>query len=116
MDIKIEDYEFYIKPGFTDMRKGARSLASTVQDEMHLCPFDKKVFVFCGRSHRSMKAIFWDGSGWIEIIKRLDSKGSFKWPSSNEDAEAVTLEQILGAIKGQDTWRRFTVSHPKYAY
>ena len=49
MQINLESYSFYIKPGSVDMRKGARSLAYIVQEEMGLAPFDKSVFVFCGK-------------------------------------------------------------------
>ena len=36
MEIKLEDYDFYIRPGVTDMRKGSTSLAYIVQNEMQL--------------------------------------------------------------------------------
>ena len=45
MDIKLEEYDFYIRPNVTDMRKGSTSLAYIVQNEMQLRPFDKAVFV-----------------------------------------------------------------------
>ena len=114
MELSIENYEIYIRPGDTDMRKGARSLALFVQNEMELCPFDKKIFVFCGRDRRIMKAIIWDGTGWFEIIKRLD-RSSFKWPNTKEAASKVSLEQVLGCLKGHDTWRHFDMKYPKYA-
>lgn len=50
MQINLESYSFYIKPGAVDMRKGARSLAYIVQEEMGLAPFSKSVFVFCGKN------------------------------------------------------------------
>ncbi len=62
MDIKLEEYDFYIRPNVTDMRKGSTSLAYIVQNEMQLRPFDKAVFVFCGRSKKTIKAIVWDRS------------------------------------------------------
>ena len=48
MEIKLEEYEYYIHPGYTDMRKQARTLALLVQNEMELNPFDRSIFVFCG--------------------------------------------------------------------
>jgi transposase len=72
MQINLESYSFYIKPNFTDMRKSARTLAYIVQDEMGLKPFEKSVFVFCGKTKRIIKAIVWDENRWIEIIKRLE--------------------------------------------
>ena len=86
MQINLENYSFFIKPKFIDMRKGARTLAYIVQDEMGLKPFEKSVFVFCGKTKRIIKAIVWDENGWIEIIKRLESPGTFRWPESEQEA------------------------------
>jgi len=41
MQINLENYSFYVKPNFIDIRKNARTLAYIVQDEMGLKPFDK---------------------------------------------------------------------------
>ncbi len=90
MQINLESYSFYIKPNFTDMRKSARTLAYIVQDEMGLKPFEKSVFVFCGKTKRIIKAIVWDENGWIEIIKRLESPGTFRWPESEQEALSVS--------------------------
>ena len=78
MEIRLEDYNFYIRPGRTDMRKSSVGLALIVQDEMGLQPFERSVFLFCGTSRRIIKAIVWNGNGWLEIIKRLECGSSFK--------------------------------------
>ena len=57
MEINLEAYNFFIKPGITDMRKGSPSLAYIVQNEMKLEPFSKAVFLFCGGTKRTIKAI-----------------------------------------------------------
>lgn len=114
MEIKLEDYDFYIRPGVTDMRKGSTSLAYIVQNEMQLEPFTKAVFLFCGRSKRTMKAIVWDNNGWLEIIKRLECGYSFKWPNSTDEALQVEVSNLLMLLKGYDVWRRFPVFTPKY--
>lgn len=36
MQLNIEEYEFYIRPGVTDMRKRATGLSRIVQDSMKL--------------------------------------------------------------------------------
>ncbi|NLX81336.1 MAG: IS66 family insertion sequence element accessory protein TnpB [Proteiniphilum sp.] len=68
MELKFEDYNFYIKPAVTDMRKGSRGLAIIVQNEMKIKPFSESVFLFCGRSKRTIKAIVWDKNGWFVVI------------------------------------------------
>ncbi len=110
MQINLESYSFYIKPNFTDMRKSARTLAYIVQDEMGgLKPFEKSVFVFCGKTKRLIKAIVWDENGWIEIIKRLESPGTFRWPESEQEALSVSADELLATLKGHDIWRRLPV-------
>ena len=112
MQINLESYSFYIKPNFTDMRKSARTLAYIVQDEMGLKPFEKSVFVFCGKTKRLIKAIVWDENGWIEIIKRLESPGTFRWPESEQEALSVSADELLATLKGHDIWRRLPVLNP----
>lgn len=113
MEIRLEDYNFYIRPGRTDMRKSSVGLALIVQDEMGLQPFERSVFLFCGTSRRIIKAIVWNGNGWLEIIKRLECGSSFKWPATAEDALQIKIEDLLLLLKGYDIWRRFPVYTPK---
>ena len=113
MDIKLEGYDLYIRPGVTDMRKGATGLAYIVQNEMRLRPFDKAVFVFCGRSRKTIKAIVWDRNGWVELIKRLECNQTFRWPTSTEEATRISVDQLVGLLKGNDVWRSFPTFHPQ---
>ena len=114
MEIKLEDYNFYVRPGTTDMRKGSPSLAYIVQNEMKLEPFSKAVFLFCGGTKRTIKAIVWDSNGWIEIIKRLECGSSFKWPNTEKEAVHVEMEDLLLLLRGYDVFRRFPVLSPRY--
>ena len=78
MEIKLEEYTYYISLGYTDMRKQSRTLALLVQNEMGLNPFEKSIFVFCGKSRMILKALCWNGNGWLEITKRIETKDRFK--------------------------------------
>lgn len=110
--IDLEQYTYYVRPGFTDMRKCAGSLAFIVQNQMGKRPEEKTVFVFCGRNRKTVKAILWDRNGWLEITKRLACVGSFKWPVNEEEAMEVTATQIAGLLAGNDVWRHFDVFVP----
>ena len=114
MEINLEAYNFFIKPGITDMRKGSPRLAYIVQNEMKLEPFSKAVFLFCGGTKRTIKAIVWDRNGWIEIIKRLECGSAFKWPNTEEEALQIEISDILLLLKGYDVFRRFPVLSPRY--
>ncbi len=89
------------------MRKGASRLAYVVERDMHLNPFSKSIFVFCGKNKRTLKAIFWHQNGYVEIIKRLECGMSFKWPDRIEDQISITFNDIIGILKGQDMMRKF---------
>lgn len=115
MNIDIESYDIYIRPGWTDMRKQSRSLALLVQTEMGLDPFDKAVFIFCGRSREIIKALCWDGTGWLEVVKRFENCDKVRWPSNGEKAMRTNLETILGTLRGYDMWRPFQPTRPERA-
>ena len=68
-------------------------------------PFRKRVFIFCGRSRRILKAIVWNGNGWIEIIKRIECNERFYWPHDKEETKNVTLSQVMGLLAGYNVWR-----------
>ena len=51
--IKFEEYDYYIKPGCTDLRKGALKLSLIVQDEIELNPFIKSIFMFCSKNRKN---------------------------------------------------------------
>lgn len=112
--IDFRTFDYYIRPGVTDMRKGPHSLAAIVMREMGLTPYDgRSVFLFCGRSRKTVKAIFWDRNGWYEIAKRLECREGFKWPQTEESARRVTLDQVLSMLEGGDSFRRFPVLGPE---
>lgn len=106
-------YEFYIRPGKTDMRKKAFTLSVLVENEMEMSPFEKNAYVFCSSSKRILKVIIWDGNGFWEMSKRLETKGTFSWPDSQEEALSVSLDEIRRMLKGADPWRRLPIETPK---
>ncbi len=103
----------YIRPGRTDMRKKAHTLSMVVESEMGQNPFAKSVYLFCSGSRKILKAIVWDGNGFWELTKRLETRGTYAWPASREEALQVSLEEIVLMLKGADPWRSFTVEHPQ---
>ncbi|MFA7190579.1 MAG: IS66 family insertion sequence element accessory protein TnpB [Sphaerochaetaceae bacterium] len=115
MQFDLSGYSLYIRPGATDMRKGSPSLSIIIQRQMRLDPFGKSAFFFCGSGRRTLKAVLWDGNGWLEVIKRLECSETFKWPSTREESMMITPEQLKGLLDGNDVWRRFPVFRPELA-
>ena len=83
--------KFVIACGYTDLRKGIDGLAQIIEGQYQLNPFEKNVlFLFCGRRGDRIKALLWEGNGFLHLYKRLE-KGSLAWPRTPN--EAVTLSK-----------------------
>ncbi len=89
----------YIACGNTDMRKSIDGLAAIVQQQFKLDPFSNSLFLFCGNRRNKIKALLWEGDGFVLLYKRLEN-GSFKWPRCEEDVKALTWQQFRWLMEG----------------
>ena len=89
----------YIACGYTDLRRGIDGLASMVQEAFNLDPFSNTLFLFCGRRRYRIKALYWEGDGFVLLYKRLES-GAFQWPHSETGARALTPQQYCWLMEG----------------
>lgn len=49
--------QIYIACGYTDMRKSIDGLAAVVQQNFRINPFQKSLFLFCGKRCDRLKAL-----------------------------------------------------------
>ena len=89
----------YIACGYTDLRRGIDGLAVLVQQQFNLDPFTNTLFLFCGRRRDRIKALYWEGNGFVLLYKRLES-GSFQWPRKESEARALTPQQYRWLMEG----------------
>lgn len=82
----------YIACGYTDLRRGIDGLAGIVQQQFQLDPFTNTLFLFCGRRRDRIKALYWEGNGFLLLYKRLEN-GSFQWPRNGAEAKELTPQQ-----------------------
>jgi len=110
--------DIYLSRNYVDFRKGINGLASLVEDEMDLNPFDGALFVFCSRTRDKIKILYWDRSGFALWHKRLE-KEKFKWPKRLKDSVVILdnseLEWLLDGfditkMKPHETLQYQTVS------
>ena len=82
-DARVSQFKkVYLAPGFTDLRRGIDGLTAIVRFQFSLDPYDKNtLFLFCGRRSDRIKALLWEGDGFLLLYKRLDN-GAFRWPRS----------------------------------
>lgn len=76
----------YIACGYTDLRLGIDGLAALVKRQFALEPFENCLFLFCGRRRDRIKALYWEGNGFLLLYKRLEPS-NFQW--LRKEGEAV---------------------------
>jgi len=91
--------KIYIACGYTDMRKSINGLAALVQQNFQLNPFQNSLFLFCGHRHDRLKALYWEGDGFVLLYKRLE-KGKFQWPKSAEAVRHITVQEFRWLMEG----------------
>ena len=89
----------YIACGYTDLRRGIDGLATLVKSQFQMDPFQRALFLFCGRRRDRLKALYWEGDGFLLLYKRLES-GSFQLPRSTEEVQALTPQQYRWLMEG----------------
>jgi transposase len=93
----------WLATGHTDMRRGFRSLALMVQEELKRDPHCGDLYVFRGRRSGLIKIIWHDGQGACLFSKRLDRK-RFLWPALGDGVVTVSVAQLSYLLSGID-WR-----------
>lgn len=90
----------YIACGYTDLRLGIDGLANLVQLHFEPDPYnDNTLFLFCGRRCDRIKALYWEGDGFLLLYKRLE-KGKFQWPRIGDDLKQLTPQQYRWLMEG----------------
>jgi transposase len=89
----------FVACGYTDMRKSIDGLVATVQQSFQLDPFSSSLFLFCGRRRDRLKALFWEGDGFVLLYKRLEN-GIFQWPKNEEQVKQLTPQQFRWLMEG----------------
>lgn len=85
-----------------DMRRGMDSLIALIRLKYNLDPLEKgTLFLFCGRKRDRLKALIFEGDGFVLAYKRL-SCGRYKWPCSEQEARDLTLEEYNRLMEGFD--------------
>lgn len=92
--------KIYLAIGYTDLRRGIEGLASIIRFKFNLDPYDKNtIFLFCGKRSDRIKALLWEGDGFLLMYKRLE-RGAFNWPRSADEAIEITLDQYHLLMQG----------------
>lgn len=93
-----------------DMRGSFNAMAGAVR-RLGLDPVDGHLYVFLNRRRQLAKVIWFDGSGWCLLSKRLE-RGSFQLPVIPQDASQIlvdtaTLAALLAGLDFSKTRKRW---------
>lgn len=96
--------EVYLYPEVVDFRKGRRSLAAFVQGHLQENPFAPVLFLFMNRKRDTIKALYWDKTGFAMWEKGLE-KERFPWPKPPFPRYfLLTIQQVEWLLEGVDIW------------
>lgn len=98
-DITAAD-ELYIITGYTDMRKSIDGLYAIVEDQLHMDPRKKALYLFCGKRCDRVKALLWEGDGFVLLYKRIEVQGRFRWPRNSMEVRRLTWQQFNWLMSG----------------
>ena len=94
-----ENYNIYLRPGITDMRKSINTLAVVVKNSMAQKADSGDIYIFCNRRHDNIKILYWHKNGFCLWQKRLE-KHKFPWPKEGEDARTLQKEELKMLLSG----------------
>ena len=93
----------YFATELTDMRNGIDGLRAVVEGTLKKDPYAGHLFVFVGKAKDKVKILFWDRSGFVLYLKRLE-KGRFQLPVVDARRTHVAMEpaQLAMLLDGID--------------
>lgn len=95
--------KIYIAVDPVDFRKQANGLALLVKHTLDENPLETRaIFVFTNKRKTSVKAIYWDETGFAMWVKVLE-KDKFKWPKVVGGSKiAMNAKEIKWLLQGVD--------------
>lgn len=91
--------EIYLATGSTDLRKSINGYSVMVQEKYQLSPFIDAMFIFCNKPKDKIKILYWDGTGFWLLYKRLEN-GKFHWPRNKDEVRLINKKQLEWLLDG----------------
>ena len=100
----------YLHTGTTDMRKSFDGLSGIIRGTFGADPSDGSLFLFVNKRRDRIKALWWDGDGYVLWYKRLE-EGTFETmpPKNGEERvriDSTQLAMILSGVRLESVRRR----------
>jgi transposase len=92
--------KFIVVCGYTDLRKGIEGLSQLIEGTYHESPFEEgTLYLFCGRRGDRIKALLWEGTGFLLLYKRFEN-GSLSWPRTPREAVKISKHEYRLLLQG----------------
>jgi transposase len=102
--------KIYLSKEVTDMRASYDSLFYKVKEVLKNDPYSGHLFLFVNRSRTSCKCLYYDGTGFVIISKRME-KGNFSRINPRYSEDVVMTEAEFGLFfEGANLEKRFVES------
>ncbi len=96
---EINADNIYIVCGYTDMRKSITGLSAIIIQQFEMKPDEQSMFLFCGKRADRMKALIWEGDGFLLLYKVLIGF-RYQWPRNEKEVLALTASQYHRLLEG----------------
>lgn len=85
----------------TDMRKSFNTLAELVRTELGRDPLSGELFLFTNARRTRAKVLFWDGTGLVILMKRLE-RATFAapWSRATEGTLVMSMAELQLFLEG----------------
>ena len=91
---------FIVVCGYTDLRKGISGPAQIIEGNYHLDPFEvNTMFLFCGKRCDRIKALLWEGTGFLLLYKRWE-RGTLSWPRTPNEVAEISKHDFRLLLQG----------------
>lgn len=101
----------YLRCGYTDLRKGIDGLSVLIKEDFGMDPYEQGcIFLFCGRRPDRIKALVYEGDGFVLLYKLL-SDGRFQWPRSIQEVKRIDQQQFKALMEGFAVIRKQTIKN-----
>lgn len=91
----------YLALGYTDFRKQINGLTAMVALQFKMDPYSgNTLFLFCNKRHTAIKALRWDGNGFVLATKYLANDMKFQWPKIQGEIRDINIRQLQWLLEG----------------
>jgi len=99
----------------TDLRKGYDGLSALVTGILNRDPLDGDMYLFVSRNRKRAKVLFWDGTGFCILAKRLE-RGLFSapWKASPDKPMKMTMSELQLLMEGSELAGKISLSPDEF--